>query len=296
MPHSHYLKADAVLLLVTLLAAVGWVFSREALQGMPPMMFVGMRFLLAGAVLFAMSRRDWGLLGDRLRLIKILGTGGIMAAALVVWINGLAYGGHMGEGSFITSLGVVIVPLASWVLFREQVSRTTWLAIPVAVLGMACLALSNGFRFDPGQWFYLSAAVLFALHFSVLGQFAAKFPTMLLTSLQLLMVGIVSLTFSIALEQWPEAVSVDIWGWFLASALIATSLRFALQTYGQSLAPTSHVALIMILEPMWTTLCGIAVYSETMSPLQLTGCGLIFGAIIIGRWHWLRLAFNSVAR
>lgn len=291
MPLSSHSKADLVLLLVTLLAAAGWVFSREALQGMPPLLFVGLRFLLAGAVLLILARANWDFLRDRNRLLKMLATGGIFAGALALWIHGLAYGGHMGEGAFITGLAVVLVPFASWLLFREKVLRTTWVALPLAVSGMAFLALPHGFRFDPGQWFYLAAALLFALHFSVLARFAVNTPAMLLTSLQLLMVGVVGLGLSILLEEWPDAVDGAIWGWFLASALIATSLRFALQTYGQSLAPASHAALIMILEPVWTSLCGVMFYSETMSSQQLMGCSLIFAAIIVGRWRWVKTLF-----
>jgi hypothetical protein len=48
MATDHHLKADALLLLVTLIAVVGWVFSKGALQGLPPLLFMGVQFLLAG--------------------------------------------------------------------------------------------------------------------------------------------------------------------------------------------------------------------------------------------------------
>ena len=44
-------QAELALVAVTLLAASGWWFSHEALREMPPFVFLGSRFLLAGLLL-----------------------------------------------------------------------------------------------------------------------------------------------------------------------------------------------------------------------------------------------------
>ena len=44
-------KADLLLVAVTLLAGVSWIFSKEAVLLMPPLLFMAQRFLLAGLVL-----------------------------------------------------------------------------------------------------------------------------------------------------------------------------------------------------------------------------------------------------
>ena len=54
----HPLKADLILVGATLVAAAGWIFSKESLAGLPPLLFVGVRFLLAGVVLLAFSWRQ----------------------------------------------------------------------------------------------------------------------------------------------------------------------------------------------------------------------------------------------
>ena len=51
-------QADALLLLVTALAAGGWIFSKEALAGMPPLLFIGTRFLLAGLILLGFAHHS----------------------------------------------------------------------------------------------------------------------------------------------------------------------------------------------------------------------------------------------
>ncbi len=293
--HSHA-RADLVLLLVTLLAAAGWIFSREALAGMPPLLFIGVRFLLAGGVLLLVGRRTWHRVRGNGNLRRALLVGVVMAVALMSWITGLNQGEHLGEGAFITSLGVVLVPLLAWLVFREQAPRSTWLSLPVAVGGLACLSLEHGFDPSPGQLYFITAAFLFALHFTLMSRIASSVPVVNLAAIQLLVVGGVGLLASLVLESWPSVVSLEAAGWLLASALIATSLRFSLQTYGQSLAPASHVAVIMILEPVWTAMLAVAWYGETLSGIQFAGCSLIFAAMLISRWRWVRALLRPLLR
>lgn len=285
---SHHARADLLLVLVTLLAAGGWVFSREALTGLPPLLFIGLRFLLAGTALLLLGLPHIGRLANWKLLRNVLGTGVLMAVALQFWILGLAQGENLGEGAFITSLGVVIVPVFSWLLFRETADAATWLAIPIAVMGLACLTLEGGFALAPGQVYFLVAAVLFSLHFTLISRLAKQLPPALLAATQLLIVGILALVVSAYMETWPEMVPLAVLGWLMASAVIASSLRFGLQTYAQGLAPASHAALIMVLEPVWTTLLGMLWYSERMGVVQALGCILIFSAMLIARWRWIR--------
>ena len=292
MSTAAHARADLVLLLVTLLAAAGWIFSKEALQGLPPLFFIGIRFLLAGAVLWLFAGRGWQQVGAQGLRLHSLGLGAVMAAALVFWIQGLYHGEHLGEGAFITSLGVVLVPVMGWLIFRERAPLSTWLSLPVAVAGLGLLSLRGGFTLAPGQGWFLLAALCFSLHFTLMARIAPRIPAVILTAIQLLVVGMVNLVVSALTEPWPQSVTLPVVGWVLASALVATSLRFALQTHGQSLAPASHVALLMTLEPVWTALLGALWYGQSMVLAQFLGCSLIFGAMLISRWRWMRGLFS----
>jgi len=76
---------------------------------------------------------------------------------------------------------------------------------------------------------------------------------------------------------------LEIWGWLTMSVLIATSLRYALQTAGQKNTTTANAAIIMILEPMWTVILSMLWYGEKMEFTKLIGCSLILFALIIYR-------------
>lgn len=280
-------KADALLLVVTLLASAGWMFSKEALQGLPPLLFMGLRFFIAALVLGALGWQTLRRVSPR-QLKKSLGLGILFALAMAFWILGLFNATHIGEGAFITSMGIVLVPVAARWLFGEIPPLSTWVALPVALAGLGFLSLQRGLAIETGQLFFLLAAVFFALCFNLNTRLVRDIPALTLTTLQLLMVGLLLLPVSLAVEDWPAQLATPIWGWLLASALIGTCVRFLIQTYAQGLASASHAAVIMMLEPIWTALLAAWWLGETMGRWQMLGCGLIFLALVINRWNWVR--------
>ena len=306
-------KSDALLFAVTLIAAVSWIFSKEAILLMPPLLFMAERFLLAGFVLVIVA---WPALfrlsADQIR--RSLGVGLVFGVAMTFWIMGLFHGESMGEGAFLTSLGVVIVPILARLLFKEAQPKSTWIAIPIAVAGLALLSLKNGFRPEPAQLFFVGAAFILALYFTMNTRAAnqrtvinrrgetiekRRVPALPLTSLALTTVGFVTLAASSMLEPWQKALfepSGALVGWILASAIIGTAGRFLIQTYAQSLSAHSHGVVILILEPVWVSLFAALWFGETMSGLQLGGCALIFAALLVNRWGALSKALKTWLR
>ena len=290
MNHSA-LKSDVWLILVTLFAGLGWIFSAEALVGMTPLFFIGSRFLLAGAILVGfgwrplhqLSLQDW-----RYALL----TGVVMGLALCSWVTGLSLSDNLGIGAFIASLAVVFVPIVGRLLFGTSTSRSTWVAVAVSLVGLACLRLEDGFSLSSSDWFFLMAALISSVHFNLNTHFSKRIPALPMTAVQLSVTGLVALGLGTLLEPTPGLPELNILGWLLASVLIATCLRFWLQVKAQGLASASHAALILTLEPVWASLLGLLWFGQQMSLLQLLGCGLIFSALLISRWRVLYHSFR----
>ena len=283
---NHHLAADAVMVSVTLLASVGWVFSLQALHGLPPLLFIGVRFLMAGMVLGGIGHRAMRAL-DRHDLRRGVATGLVMGVAMVCWILGLHSASNVGVGAFISSLGLIFAPIVGWALFKLRITASTWLATAVATVGMGCLSLASGLRLNVSDLYFLAAACALALHFNLNARYVSRIPVVALTAVQLTMVGLLSLAAATGLESWPLTISGETFGWLMASTLVATSLRFFLQVKGQSMASVSHAALIMTLEPVWTALIAMVWLGERMHGVQVLGCGLILLALLISRWRWI---------
>lgn len=299
-------QSDLLLIAVTLVAAISWMFSKEAIALMPPLLFMGLRFLLAAAFLACLGSRQLRQL-TREHVLRSARVGIVFGIGMLFWVLGLAHSESMGEGAFLTSLGVLLVPIVARVLFAEPVPRSTWLAIPVALLGMAMLSLAHGFAVSAGQLYYLIAAVALAVFFTLntraatismrrasARQAAAAMTAvdpLALTIIALTSVGLVTLLCSMLFEtallpavQW----SFDVFFWLFASAIVGTAARFWLQTYAQSLTTQTSGAVMLILEPIWVALFAALWFGETLATLQLMGCVMIFLALLVNRWQMLR--------
>ncbi len=75
---------------------------------------------------------------------------------------------------------------------------------------------------------------MLALHFNVNSKYSQKLPVLLLTCIQLFITGLIGLLISSLVEMVPEEVSTSIWIWFALSTLLATSLRYVMQTWDRS--------------------------------------------------------------
>ena len=284
---THSLKADLLLVLVTLLAAISWMFSKEALAEIPPLLFIGSRFLLAGCFLAIFCRRS--LIGLNARQwIASAQVGVLFGSAMCLWIFGLFYSKNLGEGAFITSIASILVAPVSYFIFKDKIERSNWIALPVALIGLALLSLEHGFHPEASQLFFLAAASLLSLTFILNGRAAKHMSATALTAISLVFVGGMAITISAFIETWPEQTTSSMMQWLLLSALIGTSARFLLQTYAQGLTTPSHAAVVMVLEPIWTGLMAALWFDERMSGLQITGCALIFAALLVNRWSNLR--------
>ncbi len=288
---KHALKADFILIIVTLLAAISWMFSKEAVNEMPPLLFIGSRFLLAGLFLALFSKRSLIGLNPKQWLASAQ-VGILFGLSMCLWIFGLFHAKNLGEGAFITSIASILVAPISYFIFKAKVEKSNWIALPISFFGLALLGLENGFHPEASQLFFLGAAVLLSLTFILNGRAAARMSAAALTAISLSFVGIMGIIISAATETWPEAATSSMLQWLVLSALIGTAARFLLQTYAQGLTTPSHAAVIMILEPIWTALIAAAWFNERMSNLQLIGCSLIFAALLINRWSSVQVWFK----
>ena len=291
MQQKFAFKAELLLVLVTILAGAGWIFSKEALMGMTPLFFISMRFLVGGVVLLLIGHRYFrGVTWQEIKPVMLIGA--VMGLAMLCWVMGLYQSSNVGVGAFITCMGVVFVPIIGRFMFGDRPATSIWVALPFAIIGLGFLALSNGLNFEISHLYFLGTAIAVAFQLNLLSRFLLRVHALVLTSLQLTTAGILLLIVSLLTESLPTSISPNIFAWFLASALLATSLRYLLQMYAMSLTPISHAAVIMNLEPVWAAIFAVLWFGEVMSLGQVFGCCLIFMAMLISRWPQIRKMFK----
>ena len=288
-------RADMILVLVTILAAAGWLFSKNALQEFPAFSFLAIRFTLAAIILAMFCLPQLRSL-NVYQLLRSVVTGVVFGVALLVWIIGVQNTVSIGESSFIVSLTVVVVPVFGRFMFGQIMPLILLVAFVPALAGLVFLTADNGFVVETGQRYFLIAIIGFALHLNLSNYFVSQVPSLANTTIQLAMVGLIATVGALTRETWPTSISNMAWGWLIASALIATSFRFALQNYALKFVLPSYASMIMLLEPIWTIVLGVTFMSEELSVNKLIGCSLIFTALMVFRLPmiltWLKSRSN----
>ncbi len=252
-------RTEPILIVTTLLAAAGWIFSKEAIQELPPFGFIGVRFILASLCLLpfclnSLRKASWQ------DCVRSMSVGILLAGALFCWIYAISISDTLGEGAFIMSLSMLFVPLLAWPLFGSKPPRAFWISLPIALVGLFLLSWNDRWALSASQLWFILAAIGLATHFNFNSKYSTSLPPILLTTLQLFIVGCVGLVLSFLFESWPKELSVITWKWLLLSVLLATSLRYLLQTLGQKLVSPTNAAIVMLLEPIWTMVLSVLVY------------------------------------
>ena len=274
--------AEATLLLVTLIAGFGWLCSKEVLRGMPPLLFLGVRFASAGVVLAVLARLRAQPLPWQLSPISWC-SAAMLALAMVLWMLALQLSNNLGVGAFIGSLGVVLAPVLARLMFGTVLLAQTLWAMPLALLGVAAMALHGGWQLEAADSLFLASALAMSVFLNLNGRAGAKAPALSLTALQLLLSGLAGFVGSTMTERWPTGLSPAVCGWLLVSILLATCGRFFLQGWAQARVPMQHSAFILLLEPVWTALLAWWWFGSSMSASQLTGAGLIMASLLLSR-------------
>ncbi len=286
----HKYKGDLIIFFTTILAAAGWVFSKEAIQGLPPFLFIGSRFIIAALFLLPFCYKNLRQTPKQ-NINSALKVGVVLASAIFCWIYAISISDTLGEGAFIMSLSMLFVPIVSWIMFGSRPSRLFWLSLPIAVLGLYLMSYDGSFNFEPSQLLFLMAAVFLAVHFNLNSKFASAIPPLTLTTIQLFSAGIIGVVLSAFVETWPTTISGETFKWFGLSVLLATSIRYVMQTTGQKHAQPTSAAILMLLEPVFTVVLSVWLYAEDMPPMKIAGCSILMFALLLYRLggHWRKV-------
>lgn len=175
-----------------------------------------------------------------------------------------------------------MVPILSFIFLKQRATIFIVMGIAVATAGLYLLTAGDSFQLNIGDILVLGCAVAFAAHILVNGFFSKKISPLLLSTSQVLAVGMFSSICAFLFEDWEKLFSVALWtnssflfALFLTS-LFATSIAFFIQTSAQKHTSPTRVAIIFAMEPVFAALTGVLVANEQLSISAIIGCLCIF--------------------
>lgn len=188
-----------------------------------------------------------------------------------------------GKAGFITALYIILVPLMGHFIGRK-VPRIIMVCVALAIAGFYLLCINGDFQVSFGDFLVLCCAVFFALHILVIDHFLLKKANSIkLSWVQFATAFLFSGTLTVLFEQpdW-SALWAAKWPLLYAGGL-SSGVAYTLQIVGQKYTEPTTATLIMSLESVFAALAGWLILGEVMTAKELTGCVLVFAAVILAQ-------------
>lgn len=270
------LLAIGALLLATSAWGGTFVVVKDAISQMPLMDVMAWRWIIAVAVLVLIRPRC--LLVDRSLYLRGAAVGTVTFFGYLFQTIGLQTTTASVSG-FITGMFVVFTPFLMWVFYRERLTPQVWVAVVLAILGLAALSL-RGWAFGIGESWTLLGAMFWAGQIVLLAKWSTRSNAYSLATIQL---GTAGLLFVIGAV--PDGLTTppnqQVWIGILILAVFASAIAFTVQIWGQSHLDATRAAVIFATEPIFASIFGVWLGGDQITVRFLIGASLILTAMLV---------------
>ena len=301
VPRPEALRADLVLVLVTAIWGSTFIVNRLAIETTPPLVFVLVRFALAGLVLLALAR-------GRPRTPNLAKDSAVIGVLLAIGIGSQITGQLFttaSKAAFVTGLSVPLTPVAGYLMTRKKPSRENLAGLVLAAAGFAVLTWPHSAAgWNRGDLLIVVTAVSYAILIVVLAETAPRHDVRWYSFGQVaaaaIAVGVARLALApfltgagvfVAAESRPLALTPRLVAAVFWMAIVATVVTFLLQTWAQQRMPATHAAILFALEPVFTALFAALFLGERMTGRDWSGAALVLLGIVVSE-----LKFSTPAR
>ncbi|MEM9278581.1 MAG: DMT family transporter [Pseudomonadota bacterium] len=287
--------ANLLLLAAGAIWGMGFIAQQTAMEDIGPMLFIALRFLLAGfAVLpFAIAelRRADG--PSYLSAVKSHRKGFFLVG--LAFFFGMAFqqvgliGTTVTNAGFLTALYVIMVPLLMVGIFRTAQPFIIWPAALLAIGGIYLLSGGNLLTLNWGDLAVIVGAVFWAAHVVLTGRVgqSTQLPVTMATT-QFFVTSAIAFVMFLVLVPAGLGESIPTWSQFLGAlpeiiyaGTIAGGLGFTLQAVGQRYTSESAAAVLISTESLFAALFGAMFLGERLVFTGYFGCAMIFAAILL---------------
>lgn len=282
-------RADFLLLTVAIAWGVTFLMVQDAIESTPVYAFLFFRFTLASILMFFIAYKFLNETNIQTVIYGVI-LGLFLFFAFATQTFGLAYT-KSSIVAFITGLNVICVPFLAYFIFKDKVRRNVLIASLIAVFGLYLLTMSGKLTLGTGEFLTLICAFLFALQIIFTGKFSKQVNVYLLVLYQLITVSVLSLGFSLALDDTTFGIEYDytFYKAVFVTAIFATVYAFLIQTYMQQFTTATKTAIIFTMEPVSASIYGYFVGGEILTSIQIFGAALIIVATLVSELQFKKI-------
>ncbi|MGC2872718.1 DMT family transporter [Ihubacter sp. mB4P-1] len=279
------LKADMMLILVTLCWGVSYYLMDVSLSDMEPFTLNAFRFLGAFIVAFVFMFKKLKTVNKTTIKYSLL-----IGFTLVFVYMGATFGVKytaLSNSGFLCALTVIFVPILEMILFRKMPQKKIVLAVTMSLIGIMLLTLKDDFSVNmsnlKGDILCIIGAVAYAvdLIFTEKAVSHEEVDAFQLGVFQLGVTGAFMLALSLIFETPHLPSTPGIWGSVIFLSLFCTGLAFIVQAIAQQYTSAAHVGVIFTLEPVFAAIVAFFFAGEVLTAKSYLGAVIMTAALFV---------------
>lgn len=254
---------------------------RFGIESFPPFLMAGIRFTIAGAMMYVVMRYMGAPNPDRRQWLGA----GIVGLLLPALGNGTVCYVQQTVSSSVAALSIATAPIWMAVfssIWGHKIIAKEWLGIAIGLVGVVLLNLGGSFSGDFMSAFLLIFAAASWSFGSVWGKRLAM-PQGLMASAAQMLVGGVALLISSALfgETWPQTVSMKSWGALLFLIVLGSIVAYSAYQYLLHTVRPLVASSNTFVNPMVAFAVGIWFAGEHVTSMELIALAVILLGVFL---------------
>ena len=279
------LRADMMLVLVTLCWGVSYYLMDVSLTDMGPFTLNAYRFLGAFVI------------GGLLSLRKLKGVNKqTLKYSLLIWevlvfvYIGATFGVKyttLSNSGFLCALTVIFVPIIEILVLRKKPQKKIIFAVTMSLIGIMMLTLKDDFSINManlrGDLLCILGATAYAIDLILTEKAVSheEVDAFQLGVFQLGVTGVYMLAMSFIFEQPHLPTTPMIWGSVIFLSIFCTGVAFIVQAIAQQYTTAAHVGIIFTLEPVFAAVVAYFFAGEVLTVKSYLGAVIMMAALFV---------------
>ena len=282
---SQQVRADGILILVTLCCGVSYLLMDISLEELDPFTLNAFRFLGAFAIAALVSFKKIRTVNKTTLKYSLL-----VGFALVFVYIGATFGvkyTSLSNSGFLCALTVVFTPILAWLFFKKAPGKKLTFLVILCFIGIALLTLGDDFSINmehlKGDMLCLMCAVAYAADLLLTEKAVSheEVDAYNLGVFQLGVTGALNLIMALIVETPQAPQTMEVWSAVSFLSVFCTGVAFVLQPVAQQYTTASHVGVIFTLEPVFAAVVAYFFAGEILSFKAYLGAALMLASIFI---------------
>ena len=281
MDRNRQIKADIMLLIVTICWGVSYYLMDISLEYMDPFTLNAYRFLGAFLIAALISFRQIRNV-NRITMKYAFFVGVALTVVYIGCTFGVKYTTQSNAG-FLCAMTVIFTPIFAFVFNKVIPEKKLFIVLILCLSGIALMTLNEDMQIASGDILCLMCAVAYAADLLITekGVSHKDVDAYQLGVFQLLFTGLFMLILSLLFEEPTVPQSGITWFAVAFLSIICTGVAFIVQAVAQQYTSSTHVGVIFCLEPVFAGIVAFFLAGEVLLPRGYVGAGLMLLGLLI---------------